>query len=352
MSNELMIPEVLLIEKLQESDSSLSPALWHQMRSEAVLADEQARSDRSLPPALYKRKKLTLQDFVNKAISLPLDLPVETTPETKKQLYRLHLFCCQRAIHSKEVQKNPFALGFRALDEMKTALVGMLTSYRLIDPSCPYSWSREFFEKNVITDKGSDGHTIIRCLRFSPEILNKAVTEELVTDWLIYRAYDNNGIRTLMDYKNNLLTLPNYQRGGCPAAEFSRFERKMAEKRNLLQQKKEEALNLEYSKTIVHTVALATVQKMLAEGMSAEEMLAYAASADLSNLTRDVSVKNISSQTSTPVSHSEKTSLNEESHPWLASSTEYLPSPAKKSKKKPAPDTESIDSLIADFLEK
>ena len=60
------------------------------------------------------------------------------------------------------MRRNPFQLGFEALREMKTALTGMMISYRLIDPSCPYSWDRKFFETNIITDKDAEGRTVVK----------------------------------------------------------------------------------------------------------------------------------------------------------------------------------------------
>ena len=171
------------------------------------------------------------------------------------------------------MRRNPFQLGFEALREMKTALTGMMISYRLIDPSCPYSWDRKFFETNIITDKDAEGRTVVKFNRIPPHIVPLAVTEELVTDWLIYRAYDNNGIRTLMDYKNNLLTLPDYQRGGAPESEFSRFERKMQEQRNREEKHKNQELDLEFRKTLVRSVAEQTAARMLNTGLSDLEIL-------------------------------------------------------------------------------
>ena len=235
-------------------------------------------------PAVRQRKRMFLRDFVEKAVSMPLKIYPDVPPETERQLYRLHLFCCQRAIHCPEVRRNPFQLGFEALREMKTALTGMMISYRLIDPSCPYSWDRKFFETNIITDKDAEGRTVVKFNRIPPHIVPLAVTEELVTDWLIYRAYDNNGIRTLMDYKNNLLTLPDYQRGGAPESEFSRFERKMQEQRNREEKHKNQELDLEFRKTLVRSVAEQTAARMLNTGLSDLEILNQAYNADLNTL--------------------------------------------------------------------
>ncbi len=213
-----------------------------------------------------------------------MEFNLELTPEVQKQLYRLHLFCCQQSIHCPEVRHNPLILGFHALKEMKLALMGIMITYRLIDPSCPYKWTHTFFENCILTHKSADGHTIINFKNIPSDIVNKAITEELVTDWLIYRGYGHNGIRTLMDVKNHLQTLPDYKRGGHPADEFSRFERKMREQFNRKELRKEEALDLEFRKTLVRTVAEQTAAQMVASGMSAQDILAQAFAADISKL--------------------------------------------------------------------
>ncbi|MCM1323877.1 MAG: hypothetical protein NC218_06925 [Acetobacter sp.] len=321
MGTELIIPEILLVEKLEETDNSFAPALWEGLRNEIVIANEE---ESKLPAPVRNKKRMLLSDFVNKAISLPLEITPQISKEAEKQLYRLHLFCCQQSIHNPEVRHNPLVLGFHALNEMKLALVGIMISYRLINPDCPYNWNRTFFEQHILTHKGPDGHTIVNFNRIDPQTFNAAITEEIVTDWLIYRGYGHNGIRTLMDVKNHLQTLPNYKRGGHPADEFSRFERKMREQFNRKELRKEETLDLEFRKTLVKTVAEQTAAQLINSGMSIQDILATAFSADLSKLTSSTTI-------STP-----------------------KPTPLKENKKalpKPKDNTDYIEGIISHLLE-
>ncbi len=287
MGTELIVPEITLLEKLKEVNNSFSPVLWESLRKEIALAED---DENNLPVAVRRKRKMFFSDFVNKAISLPLEISPQLSPEAEKQLYRLYLFCCQQSIHCPEVRHNPLILGYHALDEMKLALEGIMISYRLIDPSCPYKWNRTFFERCILTHKGSDGHTIIDFGSLPEDIINKALNEEIVTDWMIYRGYGHNGIRTLMDVKNHLQTLPNYKRGGHPADEFSRFERKMREQFNRKELRKEEALDLEFRKTLVRSVAEQTAGQLIASGMSAQDILAQAFTADINKLTSQTSL--------------------------------------------------------------
>lgn len=334
MSQELTIinPETKLIDKLQEMEQKLAPAVFEQMKNKITQCHSK---EKTLSPAFIKKRKVLLTDFVNKATSLPLETQNGLSEEAKRQLTRLHLFCCQQAIYSHEVRRNPLILGFHALNEMKTALIGIMLSYRLITPSCPYTWNKDFFQLHILTAKSPDGHTIVTF--HSPLALkdvNQALSEELVTDWLIYREHEHNGIRTLMDIKNNLITIPDYQRGGHPEDEFSRFERKMAEYRNKKEARKNDALELEFRKTLVKSVADLTAEKLLSSGMSPLEILNEAFNGNLNNLA-GLAAPRAESADSPP--------------PALP---EALPepkrSPAKTIKKQ---DTSKIESVISSFLD-
>lgn len=322
MGTDLIIPEIVLLEKMEEIDNSFTPALWEGLRNEIIVA---AQEENKLPAPVRPKRRMLLSDFVNKAINQPIETSPELSPDVINQLYRLHLFCCQQSIHNLEVRHNPLVLGFHVLNEMKLALMGILISYRLINPDCPYNWNRTFFEQNILTCKAPDGHTIIKFKHLSAETVNAAITEEIITDWLIYRGYGHNGIRTLMDVKNNLLTLPDYKRGGHPADEFSRFERKMREQFNRKQLKKDEALDLEFRKTLVRTVAEQTASELLSSGMSMQDILATAFSADISALTCGKPTQT----TATPKKDNAKT----------------------KSLPKPKQDTEYIEGIISNLLE-
>ena len=355
MANDLIIPEILLINKLEETDNALSPQVWEQMRQDIIIYEQ----ENPVSIIADTKKRMFFSDFINKVISKPIEVSPNLNDETKKQLYRLHLFCCQEAIHYDEVRHNPFILGFHALGEMKTALKAIMLSHRLTDPSCPYSWSEDFFEKHIITDKTSTGNTIIRFLGIPTNNLEKAINEDIVSDWLIYRKFDNNGIKTLMDIKNNLLTLPDYQRGGRPAVEFSRFQRKMAEQRNRKEIKKADALDLEFRKTLVQSVAEKTAEKLLSSGLSANEILAKAFSENLEALT-NLAERTSTIENQTPsynqytLSSENKTCLSPNSIPQIEDkSTTTIRNQAKSLMKETSKkqNTKDIENIIAELLE-
>jgi len=325
MGTDLIIPEITLIEKLEEVNETMPPAIWQQMRNEVAVYQEK---DNKLPSTSRIKKRMLLSDFVNKAINMPIEISPEVSPLVERELYRLHLFCCQQAVHNSEVRRNPLLLGFRALEEMHIALVAIMITYRLTHPECPYAWSREVLEGKILTHKGPDGHTIVTFKHpLTDNIVNTAIQEDLITDWMIYRSCEHNGIRTLVDIKNNLIDLPNFQRGGNPEAEFSRFERKMQEKRNKKKEKQNDALELELRKKLVETVAGKAVEQMLASGVSATELLSQAFNGDISTLL---------TQTATGAT----TALEENK---VAAKQKALPSPKK--------DTSQIEEFIAGLLE-
>ncbi len=274
MSNELIVPEILLIDKLEEMDNTLAPSVWEDMRQKAkqdILTIE--FQEKHISEFVKAKRKMVIQDFVEQAIEKPMIITPEPNDEVKKQLYRLHVYCCQRVINKKEIRLNPLLLPSHALMEMRLALTAIMISYRLITPSCPYRWDRAFFEKNIVVDKNQDGDIILKFKNVDVNSINNAINDEIVTDWMIYRTYDGAGIKTLMDTKNNLMELPNYERGGHPAAEFSRFQRKWKEKVNKKEEIRNDALDLEFRKTLIQSVAQQTATELLSSGISPTELL-------------------------------------------------------------------------------
>ena len=67
-------PEILLLEKLEEVDKALPPALWEQMRADVGMAESLERADKTMLPAVRQRKRMFLRDFVEKAVSMPLKI--------------------------------------------------------------------------------------------------------------------------------------------------------------------------------------------------------------------------------------------------------------------------------------
>ena len=325
-----IVPEIVLINKMEEMENFLPGEHWEQLRSDALLLENETKTDN---PVMQHHRRVFLRDFVNKAINLPLEIKPVVSDIINNNLYRLHLFCCQRAIHDTEVRRNPFILHFKALQEMHEALTGMFLTYRLTHPGAPYSWNKDFFEHHLIIDTASDGHPLIKMTFCKPEIIDEVITEELVTDWMLYRAYDNNGIKTLMDIKNNLLTLPDYQRGGTPASEFSRFERKLQEQRNRVEVHKNQELELEFRKTLVQNIAQEAVKQLINSGASSMDILQKAFNADLKSLIPE----NIAVQNAATNNQADAPLQLEDSH-----------KKAKK-KKKVVSDEYSVDNILAKF---
>lgn len=375
MANDLIVPEILLVDKLQEMDNSLSPTVWDNMREDARNANDiLCIKEKDMSPAIRNRRRMVMQDFVNRALERPMITKPEVNEETHKQLYRLHIFCCQRAIHSYEVRHNPFLLGFRALEEMRLALIAIMISARLVNPSWPYSMDKEFFKRNIITDISADNETIITFQRMTSEMINLGITDEIITDWMIYRAYDNNGIRTLMDVKNHLMTLPEYQRGGEPIMEFARFERKWREHTNKKKVAQTEALDLEFRKNLVKSVAEQLANNLLNSGLSNAEILDQAYNGDINKLVNAhdnaKQIVNSHYQNSTAHPQIENTSNSIEdattnsipaltynnnqitTEDGLTPQRHILPRRYKKNQTKVTPleDTEEIDKIIFDML--
>ena len=106
MGTDLIIPEIKLIEKLEEMETTLSPTVWEQMKDQITISVY-----KETPLDIRQKKRhMLISDFVNKAISQPLEIIPNLSPETEKQLYRLHLFCCQQLPNRYLNQNDNFLL--------------------------------------------------------------------------------------------------------------------------------------------------------------------------------------------------------------------------------------------------
>lgn len=346
MATDLIIPEIQLLDKLEEMDNMLSHQTWEDLRDEAKQQNALTEyKERTLPPVLRAKRKMVIQDFVEKAIEKPITIKPEVNEETLAQLHRLHIYCCQRVINLKEIRQNPLMLPFQAIMEMKLALVAIMISYRLTTPSAPYKWSRDFFEKNIIADKDQNGGTVLKFVGVDGTSLNNAIHQDIITDWMVYRTYDGDGIRTLMDTKNNLIRLPEYTRGGHPAAEFSRFQRKWAEHINRKEQKRNETLDLEFRKTLITKVAEQTANELLESGLSSEELLQKLyTSKDLTSLIGSKNTKD-----------NRKTTIEDNSNKCLEKNNDFVrPQRLNRTQKQIqniSADISNADELIAEFLD-
>lgn len=331
MSNELIIPEIVILNELEKSDNSLSPVLWEDKRNQLI---EMYDKDKDKSEVYRAKKRMFMSDFVNRIIDDKLIVCPQLPQNVLNQLYRLYLYCCQQAVFCNEVRRNPFILGFHVLTEMKMALVAMFISYRLINPQCPYSWDKAFFYKNINVDKTADGNTTIDFYRIGVQDIIAAINEEIITDWFIYREHDHNGVKTLMDIKNNLLQLPDYIRGGDPVSEFSRFERKMQEEKNRVQNRKNEALDIEVRKVMVQKIAQEAADELLASGLNKKDLLNKIFNDDLASLLgMDNSSDNVK-PSNTSLFSSKKTVA-----------------PVKEEKKLLKQDTKKIEGVILQFLD-
>ena len=88
MANDLIVPEILLIDKISECDNSLAPQVWEQMKNDVICIEEE--NNANLPAIAQVKRKMFFSDFVNKAISLPIEVSPKVNDEAYRQLYRLY----------------------------------------------------------------------------------------------------------------------------------------------------------------------------------------------------------------------------------------------------------------------
>ncbi len=92
-------------------------------------------------------------------------------------------------------------------------------------------YTKEFFEDNIRVERNKNGNMIINFGAMGREVLDGALSEDLVFEWMLYSDNKGRGLMGIADYKGIYLDDDiNFRRGGSQVYEFARFERKYYKK--------------------------------------------------------------------------------------------------------------------------
>ena len=144
-------------------------------------------------------------------------------PEQLEVLQKLNSFAHYQAVYDYEVQQMPAKTIYKVNQELKLALVALMTTCSLLDPKREGWEAEKFFEKEIKIIQKNSTHKYIDFGKIRPFLLRNFLIPEMVDDWILYRDVAGDGIHALMDRKTALQGLPTYSRGGSPVYEFSRF---------------------------------------------------------------------------------------------------------------------------------
>jgi len=212
---------------------------------------------------------LNLPQAKNKAQAKQLITSVPLTNTQMRLVGLLNDFAIHQAEYDPEVRQFPAKMVYKVNDELKLALVALLTTCSLLDPKRHGNEAQKFFEDQIKIVQDSDGHKVIDFGSIRPELVQQSFIPEVIDDWILYRDVNGDGIHALMDRKTYMQGLTTYARGGHPVYEFARFYRrfmedKLAKKLQETQRVKEIAL-----KSLTDQV----IQHQLESGQSPQQLL-------------------------------------------------------------------------------
>ena len=196
---------------------------------------------------------------------------IPLSDESLRGLYRLNSFSHYQAAHDFEVQCMPAKATYKVNQELKLALVALMTTCSLLDPNREGQETEKFFEKEIKIIQKNTMQKYIDFGRIRPFLIQNFLIPEIVDDWILYRDVAGDGIHALMDRKTALQGLSSYMRGGNPVYEFSRFYRKFMEDKIA----KKRASQNDFKKIAMKTLSEQIIQQQLAAGHSAHEILEH-----------------------------------------------------------------------------
>ena len=203
--------------------------------------------------------------------------------EQLELLKKLNSFAHYQAAHDYEVQCMPAKVIYKVNQELKLALMALMTTCSMLDPKRSGNETEKFFDKEIKIIQKSSVQKHIDFGHIRPFLIQNFLIPEMVDDWILYRDVAGDGIHALADRKTALQGLTSYACGGTPVYEFSRFYRKFMEDK--IAQKKQS--QDDFKKIAMKTLTEQVIQQQLAQGHSAQEILDHIMNDGLLNITSD-----------------------------------------------------------------
>ena len=212
---------------------------------------------------------LNLSTAKHEASPVQLITSVPLTDEQMRLIYLLNDFAIHQAEYDKEVQCFPAKMLYKVNDELKLALVALLTTCSLLDPKRHGNEAQKFFEDQIKIIQNQKKQKVIDFGTIRPQLVQQSLIPEIIDDWILYRDVNGDGIHALMDRKTNLQGLATYARGGHPVYEFARFYRRFMEDKLAKQLKEKQTLKEIAIKSLTDQV----IQHQLANNHSPQMLL-------------------------------------------------------------------------------
>lgn len=212
---------------------------------------------------------LNLPQAKDKAQLKQLMTSVALTNDQMRLLALLNDFAIHQAEYNPEVQQFPAKMVYKVNDELKLALVALLTTCSLLDPLRHGNEAQKFFEDQIKIIQKADGNKVIDFGSIRAELIRQSLIPEVIDDWILYRDINGDGIHALMDRKTYLQGLTTYARGGHPVYEFARFYRRFMEDKLAKKMKETQKVKEIAIKSLTDQV----IQHQLENGQSPQKLL-------------------------------------------------------------------------------
>lgn len=219
---------------------------------------------------------INLHTAKNKALAKQILVSVPLTDNQMDMINLLNDFAIHQAEYDPEVRQFPAKMIYKVNDELKLALVAVLTTCSLLDPKRHKDEAQNFFEDQIKIIQDAQNRKVIDFGKIRPQLVQQSFIQEVIDDWILYRDINGDGIRALMDKKTYLQGLATYSRGGHPVYEFARFYRrfmedKLAKKSNENKTLKEIAIKSLTDQIIQQQLSLGKTPQQLLENILSEE---------------------------------------------------------------------------------
>ena len=202
--------------------------------------------------------------FAKKAADMEIASNVPLTNKQLNLLKQIHVLAINRALSVPEVMRDPRKITYVANTELKLGFIAVLMTHVLTNHMAKAKYTEDFFFENIAVYADSTG-TIkhIDLTDVEEKIVQGALTDEVVYDWIIYRSPGSRGIRALSDEKTEAQGLKNFATGLSPVSEFSRFERKYFEEKQKTAKENRENAQRAFRSGFVRQVAEAAAKQLL-----------------------------------------------------------------------------------------
>ena len=212
---------------------------------------------------------INLSNAKNQAIAKQILVSIPLTNEQMRLIALLNDFAIHQAEYDPEVRQFPAKMMYKVNDELKLALVALLTTCSLLDPKRHANEAQKFFEDQIKIIQDAPHQKVIDFGVIRTQLVQQSFIPEIIDDWILYRDINGDGIHALMDKKTHLQGLKTYARGGHPVYEFARFYRRFMEDKLAKKSAEQKVIKEIAIKSLTDQV----IQQKLEKGISPESIL-------------------------------------------------------------------------------